>query len=211
MDENGVGRQHQGFSRRTYFAFTVGVIVIGWIIAAGNTGISYLALGTDAIPIITGTLGCVAFVVLLRLLHRAWWLAVVSVLPALLVLVGSVQYPLEAALGSRGVRTAVTVTADSAAGTGSSAHRFTVEGPDGPLEETLDYRGDNPTWKVGDRLVVVSDPEKTVSMVEASEVDSDGKFGMLLMGVIGWTCVTLLAGLRGFVRRREGRTVFYEG
>ncbi|MFM9499943.1 AAA family ATPase [Streptomyces galilaeus] len=49
-------------------------------------------------------LGCLVFVIVLRLLHRAWWLAVLSVVPALFILVGSVQYAPEAALDRRGVR-----------------------------------------------------------------------------------------------------------
>ncbi|MEU3225330.1 hypothetical protein ABZ695_19515 [Streptomyces sp. NPDC006976] len=196
--------------RGQYFLITLAVVVLGWVIAAGNTGISYLALGMDAIPIVTGLIGCLALVIVLRFLHHAWWLAALSVLPALLVLVGSVQYAPEAALDSRGVRETVRVTADSAAGTGRSNHRFTLEGPRGELDETLNYDGDDPDWKVGDRIEVISDPNGVVPLEAASDVDPGDRLGMLVMGAAGWTCVTLLAGLRGFVRRRAGRRPVFD-
>ncbi|MFJ3193140.1 hypothetical protein ACIPJQ_10895 [Streptomyces griseoviridis] len=207
MNAVDMDKSSQGLGRGLYFAFTVVVMAIGWMIAAGNTGISYLSLSTDLVPIITGVVGCLLFITLVRVLHHAWWLAVLSAFPALLILIGSVQYPREAAMESRGVRTHVTVTADSAAGTGSNAHRFTLEGPDGPLEETLDYDGTDPNWRVGDQLVVVSDPEETVSLMAAPEADPGRELSMLGVGVAGWTAITLLAGLRGYIRRREGRSV----
>ncbi|MFJ2093657.1 hypothetical protein ACIOEW_30925 [Streptomyces sp. NPDC087901] len=196
--------------RGGYFLFTLAVVVLGWIIAAVNTGISYLALGMEAVPIVTGVIGCFVLVIVLRFLHHAWWLAALSVLPAVFVLVGSVQYAPEAALDGRGVRETVRVTADSAAANGGSNHRFTLEGRLGELEETLNYNGDNPDWEVGDRIEVISDPKRVVPLEAASDVDSGGRLSMLVMGVVGWTCITLLAGRRGFVRRRAGRRPAFE-
>ncbi|MFG3136030.1 hypothetical protein ACGFZA_07385 [Streptomyces sp. NPDC048211] len=202
--------QSPTLDRGGYVLFTLGVVVLGWIIAAVNTGISYLALGMDVIPIVTGLIGCFALAILLRLLHCAWWLAVLSFLPAVFVLVGSVQYAPEAALDGRGVRETVRVTADSAAVSGGSDHHFTLEGRLGELDETLDYSGDHPDWEVGDRIEVISDPKGVVPLEAATDVDADDALGMLVMGVVGWTCITLLAGRRGFVRRRAGRRPAFE-
>ncbi|MGC4945895.1 hypothetical protein ACLQ2N_06715 [Streptomyces sp. DT224] len=197
-------------SRGPYFLFTLAVVVLGWVIAAVNTGISYLALGLVAVPISTGLIGCFGFLAVLRVLHCAWWLAVLSALPALVVLVGSVQYAPEAVLDGRGVRETVRITADSATLSGGSHHRFTLEGPLGELKETLNYDGDDPDWAVGDRIEVISDPKGVVPMAAASDVHSDATLGLLVMGAVGWTCITLLAGLRGFVRRREGRRPVFD-
>ncbi|MFE6160720.1 hypothetical protein ACFQ7F_17615 [Streptomyces sp. NPDC056486] len=191
-------------SRGMYFVFTLVVMGLGWAIAAANTGISYLAVGTDVIPIITGLIGCFAFAILLAYLHNALWLALVSFLPAVFVLVGSVQIAPEAALDVRGVRESVRIAADSADDDGSNNHRFTLVGPEGKLDEPLTYDGNNPEWEVGDRLDVISDPEGVVPMEAATDVDPAGQIGTLAMGVVGWTGITLLAGLRGFVRRRAG-------
>ncbi|MFK8909067.1 hypothetical protein [Streptomyces sp. YS-3] len=195
--------------RGSYFLFTLVVMGLGWVIAAANTGISYLALGMDVIPIITGFIGCLVFVMALRFLHCAWWLAFLSFAPAVFVLVGSVQYAPEAALDNRGVRQTVRIAADSAAD-GDSNHRFTLIGPSGQLKSTLDYDGDHPKWKVGDRVEVVSDPKNVVPMEAASDVDPGSQLATLLMGVAGWTGITLLAGQRGFVRRRAGRRPVFE-
>ncbi|WP_260868477.1 hypothetical protein [Streptomyces sp. SLBN-134] len=189
--------------RGMYFGFTLAVVAVGWIIAAANTGISYLALGMNVIPITTGFVGCLVFLILLRLLHCAWWLAVLSVVPAVSVLVGSVQYAPEATLDTRGVRVIVRITEDS--GDGGSAHRFTLVGQSGKLTETLDYSGNHPEWGVGDRIEVIRDPEGVVPLEASSDVDPDSQLGALVMGVAGWTAITLLAGRRGFIRRRAGR------
>lgn len=191
--------------------FTLVVVGVGWAVAAVNTGISYLAVGTDWIPIATGLIGCFVFAILLHLLHNAWWLAVVSFLPAVFVLVGSVQYAPEAALDIRGVRESVRITADSAAGNGSNDHRFTLIGPEGELDEPLTYSGESPGWEVGDRLDVISDPEGVVPLEAASDVDPEGQLGALAMGVAGWTGIALLAGRRGFVRRRTGHRAAHGG
>ncbi|MFG2573389.1 hypothetical protein [Streptomyces sp. NPDC048481] len=188
--------------RGAYFLFTLAVVGVGWLVAALNTGIAYLALGMDVVPIVTGLIGCLVFVVLMRFLHHAWWLAALSVLPAVFVLVGSVQYAPEAALDHRGVRADVRITADSAAAGGTN-HRFTLtRASGGAFEETLDYAGSNPDWEVGDRLTVVSDPEGVVPLEAASDVDPGGRLATLVMGVVGWTALALPAGRRGFVRRR---------
>jgi hypothetical protein len=192
-----------------YLLFTPVMVGLGWIIAAANTRISYLALGMDVIPIITSLIGCLVLAILLRFLHHAWWLAFFSFLPSVFVLVGSVQYAPEAALDSRGVRETVRITADSAA-VGDSNHRFTLTGRSGELEETLDYAGDDPDWKVGDRIEVISDPEGVIPLEAASDVDPGSQLGALAMGVVGWTGITLLAGRRGFMRRRAGRRPAFE-
>ncbi|MFD9410121.1 hypothetical protein ACFWBN_24345 [Streptomyces sp. NPDC059989] len=202
--------QGETVDRGTYLLFTLVVVGLGWIIAAANTGISYLALGMDVIPTITGFIGCLAFVIFLRFLHHAWWLAFFSCLPAVFVLVGSVQYAPEATLDSRGVRETVRIAADSAADDGGSNHRFTLIGRSGELKETLDYDGSDPEWKVGDRIEVISDPEGVVPLEAASDVDPGSQLGTLVIGVVGWTGVTLLAGRRGFVRRRAGRRPAFE-
>ncbi|MEU1820432.1 hypothetical protein ABZ543_35445 [Streptomyces roseifaciens] len=191
--------------RGWYLLFTLAVVGLGWIIAAGNTGISYVALGTDLIPIVTGLIGCAVFALALRLLHCAWWLAFLSFLPAVFVLVGSVQYAPESTLDERGVRETVRISADS-----GSTHRFTLTGRSGELKQTLDYDGDHPRWKVGDRVEVISDPKGVVPLEAASDVDPDGQFAALVTGVAGWTGIALLAGRRGFVRRRAGRRPAFE-
>ncbi|MCH0538328.1 hypothetical protein I3F58_01870 [Streptomyces sp. MUM 203J] len=196
--------------RRTYALYTLAVVAAGWIIAAVNTGISYLALGLVAIPIVTGLIGCLAVVTLLRLLHCAWWLAVLSAAPALFVLVGSVQYAPEAALDSRGVRETVRITADSAEDHGGGNHRFTLVGEAGELDETLDWNGSFPDWRVGDRIEIVRDPEGVVPLEAATDVDPGGRLTGLLLGGTGWTALTLLAGLRGFTRRRAGRRPVFD-
>ncbi|MCX5384585.1 hypothetical protein [Streptomyces sp. NBC_00083] len=201
--------QDKTLDQGSYVLFTLAVMGIGWIIAAVNTGISYLALGMDVIPIVTGLIGCLAFAILLRFLHCAWWLAFCSFLPAVLVLVGSVQYAPEATLDDRGVRESGRVAADSAAA-GDSNHRFTLIGPAGRLKETLDYDGDDPSWHVGDRVEVIRDPKGVIPLEVSSDVDPANRLGSLAMGVGGWTGITLLAGRRGFVRRRASRRPAFE-
>ncbi|SDM23615.1 hypothetical protein SAMN04489726_0516 [Allokutzneria albata] len=177
------------------------VLVFGWVIAAGNTGIACAAVGNDVIPIITGTLLCLVFMIALRVLHRAWWLAVLSALPGLLILVGSVQHAPEAALASRGIRENVVITAVSAV---STNHRFTLAGANGELAQTLEYRGSDPDYRVGDRIEVIRDPEGVVPLEDAAKVDPRGRLNGLVMGVVGWSVLTVLAGWRGHVRRRKG-------
>lgn len=123
---------------------------------------------------------------------------------------GSVQYAPEAALDARGLRTSVRITADSAEADGSNNHRFTLVGPKGKLDEPLTYSGDSPGWEVGERLDVITDPEGVVPMEAASDVDPGGRLGTLAVGVGGWTGIALLAGRRGFVRRRAGHRVTLE-
>ncbi|MEU0372198.1 hypothetical protein ABZ070_18405 [Streptomyces sp. NPDC006283] len=190
---------------------TVAVLLLAWGIAVGNTAIAYASLGNDVVPIVTGCVSVLAYVIVLRVLHHAWWLALLSVLPALFVLVGSVQYAPEAALDRRGVRESVVVTADSAAGTSSNNHQFTLAGPEGELDETLEYRGSNPGLSVGDRIDVVRDPEGVVPMERAEDVDPEGRLDGLVGGVVGWTLITLAAGWRGHYLRRSGREPLLDG
>ncbi|WP_433543713.1 hypothetical protein ACQPZG_00365 (plasmid) [Streptomyces sp. CA-294286] len=199
------GGQRTGRSAGASVRATLWVLLVAWGIAAANTGLAYVTLGMDFVPIAAGVLGCLVFVIVLRLLHRAWWLAVLSVVPALFILVGSVQYAPEAALDRRGVRETVTITADSAAGTASKNHRFTLVGTGGELDETLEYRGSNPGYRVGDRIEILRDPQGAVPLEDAADVDPEGRLGGLVTGVAAWTGMTLLAGWRGHVRRRENR------
>ncbi|MEO3972919.1 hypothetical protein [Streptomyces sp. CAU 1734] len=184
---------------------TLLVVLLGWAAAAVVAGVSYLAVGTIAVPIAVGVPLCVVFMVALRLLHRAWWISLLSIGPAGLVLLGAVGYAPAAALELRGVRESVVIVADSAAGTSSSTHRFTLRGADGELTERLVYRGSTPGYRVGDRIEVIRDPEGTVPMDEAEDVDAQGRLDWLRNGVIVWTGMALLAGRRGHVRRKRGR------
>lgn len=185
---------------------TVALVVFGWATAAGTAGVAYLTLGSEWIPIFVGVVLCLAFAVALLLLHQALWLTVLSSVPALFVLVGAVQYAPEAALESRGVREKVVIVADSAAGTSSDNHRFTLRTADGDeLEEKLTHDGDVWAPKVGDRLDVIRDPQGYVPMEQADDVDAAGRLGGLIAGTAGWTLIAVLAGWRGHVRRRQGR------
>lgn len=184
---------------------TLALVVFAWAAAAGITGVSYLALRWEAVPIIVGVVLCLAFAVLLALLHRAWWLCLLSAVPSLFVLVGAVQYAPEAALEQRGVRESVVIVADSAATTGGNNHRFTLRRQDGSeLSEKLGFNGGAGAPKVGDRLDVIVDPEGVVPMAEADGVDAEGRMGGLIAGTVTWTLMALLAGRRGHVRRRRG-------
>ncbi|WP_257027311.1 MULTISPECIES: hypothetical protein [unclassified Streptomyces] len=185
---------------------TLAVVVLGWAAAAGTGGVAYLTLGSEWIPITVGVVLCLAFAVALILLHRALWLTVLSSVPALFVLVGAVQYAPEAALELRGVRENVVIVADSAAGTSSNNHRFTLRTTNGDeLQEKLGYDGDVWVPEVGDRLDVIRDPKGDVPMEQADDVDAAGRMGGLIAGAAGWTLIAVLAGWRGHVRRRRGR------
>jgi predicted membrane channel-forming protein YqfA (hemolysin III family) len=96
---------------------TVALVVYAWAAAAATTCAAYLAVGSEAVPISVGLFLGLAFVVLLSLLHRAFWLAVLSVVPGLFVLVGAVQYAPEAALERRGVRSRCRTPADRSGNT----------------------------------------------------------------------------------------------
>ncbi|MFD5341475.1 hypothetical protein [Streptomyces hawaiiensis] len=184
---------------------TVAVVILGWATAVGTTGVAYLTLGSQWIPITVGVVLCLAFAVALLLLHQALWLTVLSSVPALFVLVGAVQYAPEAALELRGVRENVVIVADSAAGTSSNNHRFTLRATNGnELEEKLGHDGDMWAPKVGDRLDVIHDPKGEVPMEQADDVDAAGRMGGLIAGTVGWTLIAVLAGWRGHVRRRRG-------
>lgn len=185
---------------------TAGLVAFGWASAAGTTGLAYLTLGLEVVPIAVGVLLCLTFAVMLLLLHRALWLTVLSAVPALFVLVGSVQYAPEAALEQRGVRESVVIVADTAAGASSGNHRFTLRGADGKeLEEKLGFNGDAWAPEVGDRLDVIRDPEGAVPMEQADDVDAAGRLGGLVGGTVTWTLMAVLAGWRGHVRRRRDR------
>ncbi|MCK8438483.1 hypothetical protein G3I77_37435 [Streptomyces sp. D2-8] len=184
---------------------TTGLVAFGWASAAATTYVAYLTLGFEAVPISVGVLLCLTFAVMMALLHRAWWLTVLSAVPALFILVGSVQYAPEAALEQRGVRESVVIVADTVAGTSSNNHRFTLRGTDGEkLEEKLQFNGDVWAPKVGDRLDIIRDPEGAVPMEQADDVDAAGRLSGLIGGTVTWTLMAVLAGWRGHVRRRRG-------
>ncbi|MFI2504788.1 hypothetical protein [Streptomyces sp. NPDC018972] len=186
---------------------TVGVALSGWAAAAATAGVSYLSLRWVAVPIIVGTAMCVGFVVLLWILHRAAWIGVLSLVPGAFILFGAVQYAPEAALELRGVRESVVIVADSVDETGGDNHRFTLRTADGEeLEERLTYNGDAWAPEVGDRFDVVRDPEGVVPMEQADDVDPAGRLDGLIGGLVAWTLMAVLAGRRGHVRRRRGKT-----
>ncbi|MFC8423204.1 hypothetical protein ACFUN7_20425 [Streptomyces sp. NPDC057236] len=188
------------------FRRTVGVVLFGWAAAAVTAGASYLALRWVWVPIAVGVVLCLAFVVLLLLLHRAGWIALLSFVPGLFILVGAVQYAPEAALEVRGVREGVVIVADSVDETGGDNHRFTLRTADGEeLEERLTYNGSGAP-RVGERLDVLRDPEGVVPMEQADEVDAAGRLNGLVVGLVAWTLMAVLAGRRGHVRRRRGKT-----
>lgn len=182
---------------------TAVVAGLGLAVIVVNTLVGYLTVGlSQAVPICLGLAGCFTVAVALRLLHRAWWLAVLSVVPALFVLVGSVQLAPEAVLQQRGVAQQVTITDVQTSG---KRHEFALRGDSGPLDEPLVYRGSAPGYRVGQQLTVLTDPQGQVELADAEKVDVGGKRSMLVLGAVGWTLFALLAGWRGHVRRARGR------
>ncbi|GAB3161493.1 hypothetical protein GCM10027290_68390 [Micromonospora sonneratiae] len=181
---------------------TLLVALLGLAIIGLNTVIAYLTVAWPAVPIATGVVLCLGFSMAVYLLHRANWLAILSMVWALIILVGSVQLAPEAVLETRGVRQEVTITDVEVNG---KRHAFNLQGSNGPLDEQLIYQGSSPSYRVGDRLAVLVDPDGVVELENADSVDSTGKLGMLVYGGIGWTLIALLAGWRGHVRRRKGR------
>ncbi|KOV32091.1 hypothetical protein AB0420_30260 [Streptomyces caelestis] len=188
------------------FRRTVGVVLFGWAAAAVTAGASYLALRWVWVPIAVGVPLCLAFAVFLMLLHRAGWIALLSFVPGLFILVGAVQYAPEAALEVRGVRESVVIVADSVDETGGDNHRFTLRTADGEeLAERFTYNGSGAP-RVGDRFDVLRDPEGVAPMERADEVDAAGRLNGLIGGLVAWTLMAVLAGRRGHVRRRCGKT-----
>ncbi|MFC7479253.1 hypothetical protein ACFQX7_03135 [Luedemannella flava] len=185
------------------------VVLLGALFVALNTAIGYVMVGATWVAISTGVLLCLLFVVAVRALHRATWLSVLSLLPAFLVLVGSVQLAPELVLQQRGERHEVTILADRVVG---KSHSYLL-GSDkvSVLAEPLTYSGDYPPYKAGDRLTVVIDPRGVVELEDASMVDPAGKVTALVMGLTGWTLIALLAGWRGHRRRhRRARQVRHD-
>ncbi|MEH1127449.1 hypothetical protein [Micromonospora sp. CPCC 206061] len=178
------------------------VVLLGLAFIGLNTAIAYAAVGSKVISIVTGVAFCLVFMIVVRMLHRAMWLSLLSFLPALFVLVGSVELAPDLALEKRGVRQEVTIVDAEVAG---KRHTFTLEGDDGPLGEPLIYQGSNPGYQVGDILTVLTDPDGVIALKVADRVDSTSTLGSLVLGGSGWTFIALVAGWRGHVRRREGR------
>ncbi|WP_405099303.1 hypothetical protein [Micromonospora sp. NBC_01412] len=179
------------------------VVLLGLAVVGLSTAVAYATAGwPKAVPISTGLALCVVFASVVGVLHRAAWLAFLAMVPALFVLVGSVQFAPEAVLEARGVRQQVAIVNVEVVG---KRHAFTLRGEDGPLDEPLIYRGSNPGYQLGDTLVVLTDPDGVVPLQDADKVDSRGMLVALALGAAGWTVITLLAGWRGHVRRRKGR------
>ncbi|MER5701760.1 hypothetical protein ABT023_07350 [Micromonospora sp. NPDC002296] len=184
--------------RRTLLVVLLGLAVVGL-----STAVAYATVGwPKAVPIIAGLALCVVFASVVGVLHRAAWLAFLAMVPALFVLVGSVQLAPEAVLEARGVRQQVTIVNVEVVG---KRHAFNLRGEDGPLAEQMIYRGSNPGYRIGGTLVVLTDPDGVVPLRDADRVDSRGRLVALTFGAVGWTVIALLAGWRGHVRRREGR------
>jgi hypothetical protein len=178
---------------------TLLVVLLGAVFAALNTAMAYVTLGvTKAVPIGFGLVLCFAFLVAVRLLHRAAWLSFLSLVPALFVLVGSVQLAPEAALDRRGVRHEVVIVSEKA---NHNRHEYALSGVDEPLV----YSGSRSSYRVGDHLTVITDPDGVVELADAATVDPAGQVTSLILGVMGWTVIAVLAGWRGHVRRRRGR------
>lgn len=151
------------------------VALCGWAAALVTACVSYLALRWVAVPIVVGLALCLAFGGLLVWLHRAGWIALLSLAPGLMVLVGAVQYAPELALEVRGVRESVVIVADSADGAGGKSHRLTLRTEDGrELAERMTYKGDGAP-RPGQRLDVIRDPDGVVPMERADQVDAAGR------------------------------------
>ncbi|MFC7479254.1 hypothetical protein ACFQX7_03140 [Luedemannella flava] len=181
------------------------VVLLGAAVAAGNTALTFatMGLGEPFLPFIVGFFLCVSFLVAVGLLHSARWLAILSLLPALFVMVGSSQLAPELALQQRGVRHEVTILDYRYV---NNEHTFTVRGDEaGVLAQPLTYAGPTAPYQVGDRLAVVVDPQGVIEIMPAGDVDPDGKVAVLVVGLIGWTVIAMLAGWRGHVRRHERR------
>ncbi len=181
------------------------VALCGWVAALVTACVSYLALRWVAVPIVVGLALCLTFGGLLIRLHRAGWIALLSLAPGLMVLVGAVQYAPELALEVRGVRESVVIVADGADGTGCKNHRLTLRTEDGrELAERMTYKGDRAP-RPGQRLDVIRDPDGVVPMERADQVDAAGRLHGAFAGLVTWTLMAALAGWRGHVRRRQGK------
>ncbi|MBP1780377.1 hypothetical protein AB0B62_08000 [Micromonospora chalcea] len=192
-------------ARSALWSLTMTAVLVGFGLAVivVTAAVGHLTVGLPiAVPISVGLVGCLAFAVGLRLLHRGWWLTLLSVLPALFVLVGAVQLAPESVLRERGVAQQVTITDVQTAG---KRHEFALQGDAGRLDEPLVYRGSSPGYRVGQRLTVLVDPRGEVELTDARDVDPDGKRGMLVFGAAGWTLFALVGGWRGHVSRARGR------
>ncbi|MDT0342691.1 hypothetical protein [Streptomyces litchfieldiae] len=181
------------------------LVLLAWAVAGTITAVSYLALGVIAVPILTGVVLGVGFVVAVIATHQAFWLGLLALVCGLPVLVGAVQYAPEAALDRRGVAQEVVITDVDVTGKRHEFRLSTVAGE--ALAERLDYQGSSPPYQIGDRLTVISDPEGTVPLEDAAKVDPDAKLGMLGGGTAVWTLIALYAARRGHVRRRNGKSL----
>ncbi|MFE0425521.1 hypothetical protein ACFW15_24545, partial [Streptomyces sp. NPDC058953] len=104
-----------------------------------------------------------------------------------------------------GVREQVVITADSAAGTESNRHAYTLRGEHGVLAEKLVWRGGGSPYRVGDRIEILRDPEGIAPLWDRADVDSAEKMDWLLWGTATWTAMALLAGYRGHIRRKKNK------
>ncbi|MEV6104373.1 hypothetical protein AB0M28_06590 [Streptomyces sp. NPDC051940] len=184
---------------------TLILVLLAWLITAAIAGVSYVALGHVWVPIFVGVALGIGFATGVALLHRAAWLALLSIAPGAFVLIGAVQFAPEAALEQRGVTERVVLTVDEEATSGNH-NAFSMVTEDGRrLDQDFVYQGSNPPYRSGDRLAVVVDPEGVVEPEDSRDVDPAEERGHLVGGAVGWTLVALCAGWRGHVRRRKGR------
>jgi hypothetical protein len=120
---------------------TASVVLLGLAFIGLNTAVAYATVGSRVMSIVTGLAFCMVFMIVVRLLHRAMWLA----------------------LEERGVRQEVTIVDAEVAG---KRHTFTLRGDDGPLDEPLTYQGSNPGHHLGDTLTVLTDPDAVIAPEE---------------------------------------------
>ncbi|MFI1015984.1 hypothetical protein [Streptomyces sp. NPDC020965] len=135
---------------------------------------------TGFIAVMASVIFGLVIAVALRALHRAWWLAALSLVPSLMVMFGAGDYTPELALEQRGVREQVTITADSAAGTDNKCHAYTLRGDQGILKEKTVWRGGGSPYEVGDRIEILRDPEGIPPLWDRSDVDSAEKLDWLI-------------------------------
>lgn len=174
------------------------IVLLAWAVTGIVAGVSYLALEYVFVPIMVGVALGLGFVVAVLVAHQARWLGLLTMFWGVFVLVGAVQYAPEAVLERRGVQERVTIVekrADSI---------FVLRREDGGrLDEPLEYLGDDPPYRVGDRLTIVRDPQGVVPLADVEKVDPAQKRTMLIMGAAGWSLLGLYAVRRGHVRRRR--------
>ncbi|GAA1825694.1 hypothetical protein GCM10009682_51840 [Luedemannella flava] len=176
---------------------TARLVGYGLGFAALNTAIAYVLAGVNTFAFLSGVGFSALFAVAVAKVDRTVLLSLLSLIPAVLVVVGSVQFGIERGMDDRGERHVVTIIDHKVEF--ETMHSFLLRGDDAEvLPEPLEYVGKNPPYQVGDRLTVLVD---IVGLRPAADVDPAGKLLLLILGVVGWTGVAVLAGWRGHRRR----------